>query len=200
MKRDAFQALVAEFNTAIDSQRGFGCKKLRIDLIEEEFIEICDAARDDVPESGEVEFIDGLCDLLYVAYGAADVLDIDLNIADDGKGMISTLIVDYDYVAEALFDLSRLVYFACRAIDMEDKGPAGIEKTLGDVVNKCWYIGHRCLGLDLRPFFKIVHQANMFKTTGPVREDGKRLKPEGWVPPDIKGLYEKVKRREKIDG
>ncbi len=194
MKSDDFQILVAEFNKAIESQRGFACKKLRIDLIEEEFAELCDAARDE----NEIEFIDGLCDLLYVAYGAADVFDVKLYIADQGKGMVQTLLIDESYIPEALFDLSKLVYFACRSIDAEDRGPAGIEKTLGDLVNKCWYIGHRCLGLDLRPFFVLVHQANMLKISGPVREDGKRLKPEGWVAPDIAGLYEKVKKREKI--
>lgn len=33
-----------------------------------------------------------------------------------------------------------------------------------------------------------VHRTNMLKTTGLVREDGKRLKPEGWKPPDIAGI------------
>jgi hypothetical protein len=192
MKRDDFQTMVAEFNTAIESKRGFEGKKLRIDLIEEEFTEICDAVR----QESEEGFIDGLCDLLYVAYGAADVFDISLNIADQGKGMVQTLLVDDFYIPEALFDLSRLVFYACRAIDAEDK--AAIEKTLGDVVNKSWYIGHRCLGLDLRPFFTMVHHANMLKTTGPIREDGKRLKPEGWMAPDIIGLYKKTLERKTI--
>ncbi len=192
--KDDFQTMVSQFNTAIDSPRGPEHKALRISLIEEEFIEICDAARDDIPESDEVDFIDGLCDLLYVAYGAADVFDLELNIAEVGKGMVQTLIIDESYVPEALFDLSRLVYFACRSIDEQNRH--AMEKSLGDLVTKCWYIGHRCLGLDLRPFFSIVHQANMLKTTGPIREDGKRLKPEGWVGPDIRGLYEKIKRRE----
>lgn len=33
-----------------------------------------------------------------------------------------------------------------------------------------------------------VHRANMAKVDGPRREDGKILKPEGWTPPDIKGV------------
>ena len=32
-----------------------------------------------------------------------------------------------------------------------------------------------------------VLDANDKKMTGPIRDDGKRLKPEGWEPPDIKG-------------
>lgn len=43
-------------------------------------------------------------------------------------------------------------------------------------------------GVDLAPVFGEVHESNMRKTTGPVREDGKRLKPPGWQPPDVKGL------------
>lgn len=40
-------------------------------------------------------------------------------------------------------------------------------------------------GIDLQPFWDEVHRTNMNKRGGPVREDGKRLKPEGWQPPDI---------------
>jgi predicted HAD superfamily Cof-like phosphohydrolase len=40
-------------------------------------------------------------------------------------------------------------------------------------------------GIDLRPFWAEVHRTNMAKAGGPVRADGKRLKPEGWTPPNI---------------
>jgi len=43
-------------------------------------------------------------------------------------------------------------------------------------------------GIDLRPLWDAVHRANMAKAAGPVREDGKRLKPEGWEPPPIAKL------------
>jgi predicted HAD superfamily Cof-like phosphohydrolase len=43
-------------------------------------------------------------------------------------------------------------------------------------------------GIDGRPIAAEVHRANMAKTTGPVREDGKKLKPPGWTPPDIEGV------------
>lgn len=43
------------------------------------------------------------------------------------------------------------------------------------------------MGLDLRPFFELVHEANMKKGPGPMREDGKKLKPLGWEPPDHHG-------------
>lgn len=36
-----------------------------------------------------------------------------------------------------------------------------------------------------------IHRANMAKTGGPRRGDGKALKPEGWTPPDIEGVLRK---------
>ncbi len=49
------------------------------------------------------------------------------------------------------------------------------------------------MGLDLAEVWRRVHLANMAKAGGPVREDGKRLKPEGWVPPDVEGAIFKDK-------
>jgi len=43
-------------------------------------------------------------------------------------------------------------------------------------------------GIDLEPFWDEVHRTNMAKVGGPIREDGKRLKPAGWQPPDIAGI------------
>lgn len=43
-------------------------------------------------------------------------------------------------------------------------------------------------GVDLDPIFEAVHLSNMAKGDGPVRADGKILKPPGWVPPDVAGL------------
>ena len=40
-------------------------------------------------------------------------------------------------------------------------------------------------GIDLRPVWAEVQRANMAKTGGGTRDDGKILKPEGWTPPDI---------------
>lgn len=56
-----------------------------------------------------------------------------------------------------------------------------------DAVCDLEYVLHGALiavGIDTRPFFEEVHRANMLKTTGPKREDGKQLKPEGWMPPN----------------
>jgi predicted HAD superfamily Cof-like phosphohydrolase len=46
-------------------------------------------------------------------------------------------------------------------------------------------------GIDGAPIAAEVHRANMTKVGGPIREDGKRLKPPGWTPPDIAGELRK---------
>ena len=43
-------------------------------------------------------------------------------------------------------------------------------------------------GIDMGPIWDKVHESNMAKKNGPMREDGKRLKPEGWEHPDIEKL------------
>jgi len=48
-------------------------------------------------------------------------------------------------------------------------------------------------GMDIRPIWDEVHRTNMAKKDGILREDGKRLKPEGWQPPRIKELLEEQK-------
>ena len=65
---------------------------------------------------------------------------------------------------------------------------------LADALGDLDYVveGARCeWGIDGRPITAAIHVANMAKATGPVREDGKRLKPEGWTPPDIEGELRK---------
>lgn len=48
------------------------------------------------------------------------------------------------------------------------------------------------MGIDIEPFFEEVHKANMKKSGGPTREDGKVLKPEGWQPPNLERVYQRT--------
>ena len=41
------------------------------------------------------------------------------------------------------------------------------------------------MGVDLQPFFTLVHENNMTKVGGEIRADGKRLKPPGYRPIDL---------------
>lgn len=43
-------------------------------------------------------------------------------------------------------------------------------------------------GINLVPVWEEVQKTNMAKAGGLLREDGKRLKPEGWEPPNIKAV------------
>lgn len=47
------------------------------------------------------------------------------------------------------------------------------------------------MGVDLEDFWNEVHGSNMAKQGGATREDGKKLKPEGWLPPNLRGLLMK---------
>lgn len=47
-------------------------------------------------------------------------------------------------------------------------------------------------GINLNPFFREVHRSNMLKIGGPVRADGKALKPEGWEPPRIDLILDRL--------
>lgn len=46
-------------------------------------------------------------------------------------------------------------------------------------------------GIDIRPIWDEIHKTNMAKFGGNTRSDGKILKPENWIPPNIKRILEK---------
>lgn len=108
-------------------------------------------------------------------------------------------------VAEEFFELLDAAYGKCRlGIDsrierawqlvqgvVADNDPAIDLPALVDATVDLDYVveGLRVrLGVDGDPIWAAVHAANMAKSTGPIREDGKRTKPEGWTPPDVEGL------------
>lgn len=47
-------------------------------------------------------------------------------------------------------------------------------------------------GIPEDEVYEEVHRSNMAKAGGPVRADGKRLKPEGWTAPDVAGVLRKA--------
>lgn len=48
-------------------------------------------------------------------------------------------------------------------------------------------------GVDADAVFEEVHRANMRKTTGPKRADGKQLKPPGWKPADVASVINEAR-------
>jgi predicted HAD superfamily Cof-like phosphohydrolase len=112
--------------------------RLRLKLVLEEALELCEASFD--PEQFSVR--------VYLA-----------QMRDAIEGLIfSKLSVDLEKFADALADIDYVVEGA--RLEFGVRGaPIAVE----------------------------VHRANMTKAGGPRREDGKQLKPEGWVGPDIRG-------------
>lgn len=49
-------------------------------------------------------------------------------------------------------------------------------------------------GLPIHEVFNEIHRSNMSKAGGPVRADGKVLKPEGWQPPQLIPILEAAAR------
>lgn len=70
------------------------------------------------------------------------------------------------------------------------------EKIIDGACDALYVIFFLCskVNIDIQPFYDLVQEANMAKMGGPIDpETGKQLKPEGWQPPDIMGLLEKVR-------
>lgn len=64
-----------------------------------------------------------------------------------------------------------------------------LTETADGIADSVWVLLGTALayGIDLDPVWDEVARSNVAKARGPVRPDGKRLKPEGWTPPDIEG-------------
>ncbi len=58
---------------------------------------------------------------------------------------------------------------------------------IGDVIYTAYGYAIRC-GVEMDPFMDEIQRSNMAKEGGPVRADGKQLKPDDWTPPDIEGV------------
>lgn len=54
------------------------------------------------------------------------------------------------------------------------------------------------LGMPFSELWNEVHRSNMDKANGPVRPDGKRLKPEGWQPPNIQRILVEAATRAEV--
>jgi len=74
-------------------------------------------------------------------------------------------------------------------IAMSHKDLCGIADGIGDTI--VVLLGTAITyGLDMHPIWDEIHRTNMLKKGGAIRFDGKRLKPKGWMPPDISGIIE----------
>jgi predicted HAD superfamily Cof-like phosphohydrolase len=62
-----------------------------------------------------------------------------------------------------------------------------VADAIGDLLVVVYGAAVEC-GLDMEPIFQEVMRTNMAKAGGPIREDGKQMKPEGWTPPDLEPI------------
>lgn len=63
-----------------------------------------------------------------------------------------------------------------------------------------WVVCGLCarLGIDLDAVWSEVRRANYDKVGGPVRDDGKQLKPEGWEPPNMAAVMRTSRNLKRI--
>lgn len=81
-------------------------------------------------------------------------------------------------------ELTELVDAVTVLHDVQD---SEILTKVADTLADLLYVVHGAAiayGINITPIFNVVHAANMTKTTGPVSDSGKKLKPFGWVGPE----------------
>lgn len=179
----SFQRDVTEFHRAMGLPIGdYHAPKvvdaqLRRRLIEEEIWETIEKG---LKVSDWEQVIDGLLDSMYVTVGAAISFGIYL---PDFVRMLPALEAWQPFdcwmdKAELLLAAKRVAAEAIAAESIHEAAVAlaGLAATIGHVAG-FW-------GIDLHLFWSEVQRANMDKVGGPVRADGKRLKPPGWRGPD----------------
>lgn len=100
----------------------------------------------------------------------------------------------FEFLDSAGYELIDTEGYRVRWDELELTGQSVNIVELADALADLDYVieGMRLeFGIDGAPIAEAVHAANMAKVNGPVRADGKRLKPPGWNPPDIEGELRK---------
>lgn len=98
-------------------------------------------------------------------------------------------------IADLRWELIREEFFEFeKALELDDI--VGIADSLADLLYVV-YGAADFYGIDIDEVFDEVHRSNMTKKGGPVREDGKQLKPDTFDPPDIKKIIERQKNANK---
>jgi predicted HAD superfamily Cof-like phosphohydrolase len=160
---------------------------LRERLIKEETFETVAA----INNRDMLETIDGFCDCLYVGIGAALALGVQLSrfyptCPEPDDSMSEPKIVDPEEAINLLRGAYTVASFALEMNDLSMIAPAltgyvAIIFSLADGFN-----------IPIRSFWEEVQRSNLAKVGGPIREDGKRLKPPGWTPPDHLSVYREL--------
>lgn len=103
-----------------------------------------------------------------------------------------------DLIGEEVTELFSVLEKIPGEPDLREDAKIDLLVDIADAVADIMYVvagTASAFGIPGSEVFKIVHEANMKKLDGPVRPDGKRLKPEGWEPPEpkIRELIQKLR-------
>lgn len=166
--------MLAEFHDALGQPYGHGTiadSTLRIKLHREETKELIEALR-----SGDrLTIAQELADVVYVAYGTAHSLGLKLDVPDEPGYPARD-------AADRLSGETLALILALLGQVREDAATS-----LAELVADAYFIAYG-LGIPLDKVLAEVHRANMrkFGPDGPIlRFDGKILKPDGWMGPNI---------------
>lgn len=170
-------------NLPVQSERD-----LRRRLLEEEVNEFCKAYH----ENDMVEMADGLADICYIIAGTC----VSYGICPESvyqspyEDVIDQMTLFYNL---KLHDIVIQDFFRYEKAEQDHDLPA-IKDTLMTLMASVFGIALH-LGIPLNAVFDEVHTNNMSKVGADgkpkYRGDGKLLKPDGWLPPDIKGVLER---------
>ena len=189
---DKMQSQVREFHEKFGHEVGatpaVRFRELRTGLIAEETLEVLDA----IKANDLVDTVDGLCDLVYVCYGAAVTFGVDLEShvcpAKPEPGA-AVEIRDGKVWGRRILDASANAVTAIYIRDLVD-AVEGLSRLISEI-----WLAAAAFGIDLEPYYDEVHRTNMLKVGGSKREDGKILKPKGWQPPRIAEMLEQQKAK-----
>lgn len=179
------QLQVSEFHHALGATIGdvpaLRDGELRARIIAEELDEVAESL-----SAGDfANLIKEICDLLYVVYGTGVAFGVTLHSRLDKPR--SEFASPPRLVLTSLAQ-RRLYAGGQQTVRAIESGslPHAIRamQHLLNVIELWLWRWH----VPLQPFFEMVHQSNMAKLGGPVRADGKILKPAGWQAPAISAL------------
>ena len=143
---------------------------------------------------GVVDVLDAICDSIYVLTGFCLAVDT-CNEHQLLPKKYTTGLLDYEWSNEAAI-LTDLGYCYELMTDMQDAKKWKYTFAASPAASR---VARRCisrfsdLGYLLTSKYELiwqeVHRTNMAKADGPV-VNGKKMKPEGWCPPNIKAIME----------
>lgn len=185
MALDPMLNAVRDFHTAtgltVGATPAIRDRELRLALIAEEGAETAESLRGgSLPGA-----VDGIADTLYVVYGTAVSYGIDLPWAPRVAPASAPTLPEPRVAQRLAREWEGEIESTLAALRGEDLG--AIETALRTLIRHAHRLAAR-LGVPADLAFAEVHRSNMTKRGGAIREDGKRLKPANYIPPDLHGM------------